>query len=220
MTYNNYKHLISYILIKNPFSKQIKKTNPLNKIISNSFNNYINHNKKNILKISKYLLTTIPISFFYKTTITTIIKKINNSISQYNSSLPKQTINYTTKNIYKNTNKQLNYKSSQILKIKKYTNITQKTNKTTLKKTTTTTFLITNTIKKTFTTYKINKLKKQKKHNHINKTNFKQKITKKISNTTKTTIKSIKTKLIKQTIFPIPIINFTIKSTLKNIIKH
>lgn len=149
LAYNNYEHLVSYILTGNPFSEQIKKAGPLRKLVVDSFDNCISHGKRNMLKISGCLLAAVPVYlffFFCKSAVTTVVKEVGNSFSRYSSSLPEQAVDCATKNVCKNASKQLGCKSSQILKLKRCTNVARKASKTALKKSAATTFLITGVI--------------------------------------------------------------------------
>lgn len=117
LAYNNCEHLVSYILTGNPFSEQIKKAGPLRKLVD-SFDNCISHGKRNMLKISGCLLAAVPVYFFCKTGVTTVVKEVGNSCSRYSSSLPEQAVDCAIKNVCKNASKQLGCKSSQNPKIK------------------------------------------------------------------------------------------------------
>lgn len=216
MAYNNCEHLVSYILTGNPFSEQIKKTGPLRKLVVDSFDNCISHGKRNVLKISGCLLAAVPVYFFCKAAVTTVVKEVGNSISRYSSSLPEQAVDCATKNLCKNASKQLGCKSSQILKLKRCTNVARKASKTDLTKSAATTFLITGAVEGAFAAYEKIKLGKQRERNHINKTDFQREVTKRVSGATGATVGSVGAGLIGQAICPMPGVGFAVGSALGN----
>lgn len=216
LAYNNCEHLVSYILTGNPFSEQIKKAGPLGKLFVDSFDNCISHGKRNMLKISGCLLAAVPVSFFCKAAVTTVVNEVGNSLSRSSSSLPEQAVDCATKNVCRNASKQLGCKSSQILKIKRCTNVARKASKTALKKSAATTFLITGAVEGAFAAYEIYKLRKQRKRNHINKIDFKREVTKRVSGAAGATVGSVGAGLVGQAICPIPVVGFAVGSALGN----
>lgn len=125
MAYNNCEHLVSYILTGNPFSEQIKKAGPLRKLVADSFDICISHGKRNMLKISGCLLAAVP-GFFLQSCCNHSGKRGWQWFSRYSSSLPQQAVDCATKNVCKNASKQLGFKSSQIIKLKRCTNVARK----------------------------------------------------------------------------------------------
>lgn len=62
------------------------------------------------------------------------------------------------------------------------------------------------------------KLRKQRKRNHINKTDLKREVTKRVSGAAGATVGSVGTGLVGQAICPIPVVGFAIGSALGNIV--
>lgn len=217
LAYNNCEHLVSYILTGNPISEQIRKAGAWKKLCVDSFDNFISHGKINMLKISGCLLAAVPVSFFFKAAVTTVIKEVGNSISRYSSPLQEQAVNSATKRVCKSASKQLGCNSSQILKSKRCVNVARNASKAALKKTAATTFLITGAVEGAFAAYEICKLRKQRKHNHISKTDFKREVTKRVSGAAGATVGSVGAGLVGQAFCPLPVVGFAVGSALGNI---
>lgn len=125
MAYNICEHLVSYILTENPFSEQIRKAGAWKKLFVDFFDNFISHGKRNTLKISECLLTVVPVSFFFKAAVTTVVNEVHNSIPRYSSPLQEQAVDCAAKNVCRSASKQLGCNASQILKSKRCTNDTR-----------------------------------------------------------------------------------------------
>lgn len=79
-------------------------------------------------------------------------------------------------------------------------------------------FLITGAVEGAFAAYEIYKLRKQRKRNHINKTDFKREVTKRVSGAAGATVGSVGAELVGQAICPLPVVGFAIGSVLGNIV--
>lgn len=97
MAYNICEHLVSYILTENPFSEQIRKAGAWKKLFVDFFDNFISHGKRYTLKISECLLTVVPVSFFFKAAVTTVVNEVHNSIPRYSSPLQEQAVDCAAK---------------------------------------------------------------------------------------------------------------------------
>lgn len=218
MAYNICEHLVSYILTENPFSEQIRKAGAWKKLFVDFFDNFISHGKRNTLKISECLLTVVPVSFFFKAAVTTVVNEVHNSIPRYSSPLQEQAVDCAAKNVCRSASKQLGCNASQILKSKRCTNDTRIASNAALKKKLLQLFLITGAVEGAFAAYEMYKLRKQRKRNHINKTDFKREVTKRVSGAAGATVGSVGAELVGQAICPLPVVGFAIGSVLGNIV--
>lgn len=217
LAYNNCEHLVSYILTGNPFSEQIRKAGAWKKFFVDTFDNFISHGKRNSLKISGCLLATVPVSFFIKAAVTTVVNEVNKSLVGSIPPPSNQAVDCATKNICRSASKQLRFNSSHILKSKRCTHVARNASKAALKKTAATTFLVTGLVEGAFAAYEINKLRKQRKHGHINKTDFQREVTKRVSGAAGATAGSVGAGLVGQAICPIPVVGFAIGSAVGNV---
>lgn len=94
------------------------------------------------LKISECLLTVVPVSFFFKAAVTTVVNEVHNSIPRYSSPLQEQAVDCAAKNVCRSASKQLGCNASQILKSKRCTNDTRIASNAALKKNCCNSFLL------------------------------------------------------------------------------